>query len=60
VRRPRTLKQLEGDTGIGQPELKTVIEKFRVEGTSFLTPPPGIVLEAGTVIDISHESLIRQ
>jgi hypothetical protein len=60
VRRPRTLEQLEKDTGIGQTELKAVIEKFRMEGTSFLTPSQDKPLERDTVIDISHESLIRK
>jgi hypothetical protein len=36
-----------------------VIETFRAAGHSFVTPPPPIPLEADTVIDISHESLIR-
>lgn len=42
-------------------EVIPVIEVFRRPGVSFLTPPPGIKLDAEdleTVIDISHESLI--
>jgi hypothetical protein len=41
-------------------EVMSVIEKFREEGRSFLMPPADRPLEPQTVIDISHESLIRQ
>jgi WD40 repeat protein len=37
-----------------------VVEVFRKEGRSFLMPQLGQALVADTVIDISHESLIRQ
>lgn len=36
-----------------------VIEAFRREGRTFLMPPFEVPLEASSVIDISHESLIR-
>src|SRR5262249_11992862 len=36
-----------------------VVERFRQAGRSFLTPPQGIPLTESTVVDISHESLIR-
>ena len=36
-----------------------MIEKFREPGRSLLMPPVGKPLEAGTMIDISHESLMR-
>lgn len=41
-------------------EVTSVIDKFREEGRSFLMPAAGTPLEPHTVIDISHESLIRQ
>jgi len=41
-------------------EVTSVIDKFREAGRSFLMPPAGTQLEPQTVIDISHESLIRQ
>ena len=41
-------------------EVASVIDKFREEGRSFLTPSAGTTLQPHTVIDISHESLIRQ
>lgn len=43
-----------------EQEVKSVINKFREEGRSFLMPSAGRPLEPQTIIDISHESLIRQ
>jgi len=40
-------------------EVIDVIENFRSQGRSFLMPPPDIKLNNETLIDISHESLIR-
>jgi hypothetical protein len=37
-----------------------VIDVFRAPGRSFLMPPHGVALVGDSVIDISHESLIRQ
>jgi hypothetical protein len=36
-----------------------VIDHFRTGGTTFLMPGEGTPLDAGSMIDISHESLIR-
>ncbi len=41
-------------------EVTYVADKFREERRSFLMPPADRPLEPQTVIDISHESLIRQ
>jgi WD40 repeat protein/tetratricopeptide (TPR) repeat protein len=41
-------------------ELRTVIDKFRISGRSFLMPPITEKLKSATPIDISHESLIRK
>ena len=43
-----------------EKEVTDVIDRFREEGRSFLMPSAGTPLEPHTVIDISHESLIRQ
>jgi hypothetical protein len=40
-------------------EVAAVVEVFRREGRSFLMPPPPAPLTPETVLDISHESLIR-
>ena len=41
-------------------QLVTVIDTFRQAGRNFLMPPPNVTLTPDTVLDISHESLIRQ
>jgi hypothetical protein len=40
-------------------EVIAVIEPFRQKGRSFLMPPAGVPLTAESLVDISHESLIR-
>ncbi|MDD4962410.1 MAG: SUMF1/EgtB/PvdO family nonheme iron enzyme [Gallionella sp.] len=40
--------------------LVKVIDTFRLSGRNFLMPPPNVPLTLDTVLDISHESLIRQ
>ena len=53
-------------TGAGEAAVIAVIEVFRREGRSFLMPPPTdaltgspVPLNSESLIDISHESLIR-
>jgi energy-coupling factor transporter ATP-binding protein EcfA2 len=59
IRRPTCLKDICEIVGAGAPEVSSVVEVFRGGGRSFLMPPASIPLEPETVIDISHESLIR-
>jgi energy-coupling factor transporter ATP-binding protein EcfA2 len=59
VRRPRPLREIEQDTGVPIEQLKTVAEEFRKEGRSFLMTTPG-GLAPDSIVDISHEALIRQ
>jgi len=40
--------------------MMTVIDAFRKKGRSFLMPPEHVKLTGESLIDISHESLIRQ
>ncbi|HAW53197.1 MAG TPA: High-affnity carbon uptake protein Hat/HatR, partial [Flavobacteriales bacterium] len=40
-------------------EIIKVVENFRAAGRSFLMPAPHVPLNASSVIDISHESLMR-
>ncbi|MCP4689007.1 MAG: hypothetical protein GY859_13215, partial [Desulfobacterales bacterium] len=60
TRRPVKLSEPAEIAGVGVSELAETVEPFRAKGRHFLTPPPGKPLEADTVIDISHESLLRQ
>jgi hypothetical protein len=59
TRRPTTMRDLCAITGATEAEVIAVIESFRCEGRSFLTPPPPVPLLPDRLIDISHESLIR-
>ncbi|HEX7956961.1 MAG TPA: penicillin-insensitive murein endopeptidase, partial [Pyrinomonadaceae bacterium] len=45
--------------GATPEEVAAVVEVFRREGRTFLMPPEGVGLGPDTIIDISHESLIR-
>ncbi len=60
VRREARLGEICGIADSPPAEVVAVVEPFRDEGRSFLMPPRGVELTAESVIDISHESLIRQ
>ncbi|MEA2236814.1 MAG: hypothetical protein QOC81_1538 [Thermoanaerobaculia bacterium] len=59
VRRPTNVDTLCKLTGATIEELTSVIDVFRKPSRSFLMPPDGEALTPKTVIDISHESLMR-
>ena len=59
IRRPTRLETICKITGASTAEVIRVIDVFRRGGRSFLMPPFGTELHADSVIDISHESLIR-
>jgi tetratricopeptide (TPR) repeat protein len=59
TRRPTRLREIAEIAGASEAEVVAVIEVFRRAGRSFLMPPAGVALSGEVVIDISHESLIR-
>ncbi len=59
VRRPTRLDELCAITSVDRDDLIEVIEAFRGPGRSFLAPPAGTPLAYDSVVDISHESLMR-
>ena len=59
VRRPTALRTLCALADATASEVTDVIDVFRDPDRSFLMPPAGEALGAETVIDISHESLMR-
>ena len=59
IRRPTSFGQLCATTGATQPEIESVVDVFRKPSRSFLMPPMPERLTSDTVIDISHESLMR-
>ena len=60
TRRPTPLAQIIEITGASFAEVVVVINAFRQTGRCFLMPPINVVLSDDSIIDISHESLIRQ
>ncbi|MBM4259337.1 MAG: hypothetical protein FJ147_25990 [Deltaproteobacteria bacterium] len=59
VRRPQTVRELCEVIEADEQDVIAVINVFRQPGRSFLMPPAEIELTADSLIDISHESLIR-
>jgi WD40 repeat protein/energy-coupling factor transporter ATP-binding protein EcfA2 len=60
IRRPLRVQALLDMSGADLPTLTRVVDTFRQPGRNFLMPPPQVPLTPDTVLDISHESLIRQ
>lgn len=59
VRRERPFGALLAISGTTAERLSRVIERFRAPGRAFLQPAVGVPLHDDTIIDISHESLLR-
>jgi energy-coupling factor transporter ATP-binding protein EcfA2 len=59
IRRPTKWGQLQAITMASEQALGQVIEVFRHPSRAFLMPPAGTVLDEESMIDISHESLMR-
>ncbi len=59
IRRPTKLGVIAKIAGVNEEEVGRVVDKFREPGRTLLMPPYGIKLDSETVIDISHESLMR-
>ena len=60
VRRPTKLKELAKIADASSEQVIEVINKFREPGFELIHPPANIPLTEDTVIDICHESLMRQ
>jgi hypothetical protein len=58
--RPVSLSEIAAVAGVNSENVARVVEVFRRPDRNFLTPPAGIPLLPETIINISHESLIRQ
>jgi hypothetical protein len=59
IRRPTKLSELNKLSNASSAEVIEVIEVFRQPGRSFLMPPASVTITDDTIIDISHESLMR-
>ena len=59
VRRPQRLSEIAMSAEASIDEVKKVVDTFRKAGRTFLMPAENIILNESTIIDISHESLMR-
>lgn len=59
IRRPTRLGEIADIAGVKAKDVIKIVEKFREPGRSLLTPQHGIPLSEESMIDISHESLMR-
>jgi WD40 repeat protein len=59
IRRPTLLQEGGAIAGATEAEVIAVVEAFRAGGCSFLTPPLSVPLAADSMVDLSHESLMR-
>jgi len=59
IRRPTSVSQLSAICEASEPEVIEVVELFRRTGRSFLMPPAATVLDSRSIVDLSHESLMR-
>lgn len=59
IRRPTRLNEIAAIADVSEEDVVAVIEKFREPGRSLLTPAFGTNLNSKSMIDISHESLMR-
>ncbi|MBN1416065.1 MAG: hypothetical protein JW973_13270 [Bacteroidales bacterium] len=59
TRHPATVRYLAEIAKVPDASVIEVVERFRAKGRSFLTPVEGTPIDSETVIDISHESLMR-
>ena len=59
IRRPLSLEDLEGIVGSEAALVGAVVDAYRQPGVTFLMPGQPHSLQPDTVIDLSHESLMR-
>jgi WD40 repeat protein len=59
IRRPTPLHEIAAVSKSTEEEVLAVIDRFRMQGRTLLTPPLNQQVDFNTVIDISHESLMR-
>ncbi|MEA2415462.1 MAG: hypothetical protein QOI58_2119 [Thermoanaerobaculia bacterium] len=59
IRRPTTVKELAAICVATEVDVTGVLEVFRRPGRSFLMPPVSVPLDSTSMIDLSHESLMR-
>jgi WD40 repeat protein len=59
IRHPSSVKTIKAIIQCTSDELFNVVEKFRIPSRSFVTPRQDVPLTEDSIIDLSHESLMR-
>ncbi len=59
VRRPTAVSEVAAIAGVDTATVSRVVDVFRKPGRSFLMPPSRVALTPDSILDISHESLMR-
>ncbi len=59
IRRPTRLGEIASIADVSENDVAAVIDKFREPGRSLVTPAHGVPLGPKSMVDISHESLMR-
>ena len=59
IRRPLKVKDICAKTGAGEAEVTSLVEFFRREGLSFLSPSGPQPLSAESLVEVSYENLIH-
>jgi WD40 repeat protein len=59
IRRPTKLNEIAAIASVSEEEVIAIVDKFRAPGRSLLTPAYGVNIGSKSMVDISHESLMR-
>jgi WD40 repeat protein/energy-coupling factor transporter ATP-binding protein EcfA2 len=59
IRRPTRLNEIAAIADVSEADVIAVLDKFREQGRSLLTPAYGTPMTSRAMVDISHESLMR-
>ena len=59
IRRPTRLNEIAAIADVSEEDVGSVVEKFREPGRSLITPAHGTPMTSKSMVDISHESLMR-
>ncbi len=59
IRRPASIREIARIANAKITDVKEVVEHFRKPGRTILTPSENVELTEDTIVDISHESLMR-
>ncbi len=59
IRRPTSIRDLAAICEVSEADVIQIVDMFRRPDRSFLTPPATTLLDSKSIVDLSHESLMR-